>query len=287
MIYNTTCPTCLTKLLKKSPSRVEQSHVPVACGEIGNDPFIQVTCPRGHVNAVYPMDGLFTPMFIHALQAFSSGLLYEAASAGYAALENYMKTYVMASNWTPGKDDREKVLSVYGKQLANKLLMSDSQRIIGAYIFCTQANTGEVIAQHPFETLSHLRNDIIHATKVPESNSVSKLLCGIYRHINHSMFDWTTSLVDQDTALFPLLPLFTVSLSTAETYKDLPDDDTRLSEHISPSISTVFDMHKVFQDDTDKQKYLKTIAKEGQDINKILLKIGIQMQSNKTPSPES
>lgn len=192
-------------------------------GEITNGPYVQASCKNGHSVKMYPREGKYTFMFWHAVDALENGLLYEAASSSYAALEDFMKTYVIASAYQKSGNPKN-ILQQYKDFMGAKFLTHNSTRIIGAYAYNLQLNTGVALNARKFEKMSNVRDSIIHAASIPEKESVEKLIVSIYNHMMENTLQWIYRPSGNQPRQ-PFLPRYKFDLATSMLSADQPELD--------------------------------------------------------------
>lgn len=258
--YETLCPVCLY-----APERF--SPLTKMVGEITDEPFVEATCSKGHSLKMYPTDGKFSFIFTHAVRAFHDGYLYEAASSGYAALEEYMKNYIQACNWQSAIGSKENIScdEAYTKLAKNKFLMSNSQRIMGAYSFMFSINSGEQFNQRKFETMSRNRDKVIHAAIIPDEKIVNDLLVGIFRHINESIYSW----VSFGPMITSVLPEYNTQLAMEVLAKDFNNSGKEVGgqdfiNRLAQTPPSIFVQNTAFENDDQRKKY---IGDENKNIN--------------------
>lgn len=209
--YETTCPECMLQSYKLGSGRIRVSPM---TGAITDADFVEATCQQGHTIKIFPREGKYTFILAHAFKAFQAGQLYEAASSGYAALEDFMKLYIQASAWVSTGQPKD-AKALYDRVRSNNLLMGNSTRIIGAYAYLYQMNTGSIIQQSKFEKMSHIRDSIIHAVRLPKVIDTDKLLVAIYRHISIASIRWSRHPKAGEKILQPWLPDYKIQLALA------------------------------------------------------------------------
>lgn len=256
--YETICPECMIESYKTGSGLSQISRM---TGTITDDDFVKATCQHGHTITIFPSEGKYTFILAHAFRNFQAGQLYEAASSGYAALEDFMKLYIQASAWvSKGRPADAKTL--YESVSSNKLLMGNSTRIIGAYAYLYQVNTGIIINQNKFEKMSHIRDSIIHAAKLPKVNDVDKLLVEIYRHISIASIRWSRSPKPGDKILQQWLPDYKKQLSNAvRSASDMAAADVQDSINQFTQSTTILLPDMLFFDSLDQlNTMIKTIS---------------------------
>ncbi|WP_262316447.1 hypothetical protein [Lacticaseibacillus parakribbianus] len=246
--YETICPECLTQSRNSSSGRIQIS---LMMGSITDADFVEAKCQNGHTINIFPREGKYNFILAHAFRAFQSNQFYEAAASGYAALEDFMKVYIQASTWV-AMNQPEDVKKLYEDVSSNKLLMGNSTRIIGAYAYLYQTNTGTVITPSEFEKMSHIRDDIIHAVKLPKRNDVEKLLVSIYKHLAIASIRWTHSPKKGNPLLQQWIPDYKMQLAIASlktsgmASKDVQGSINQLSQS-----TTLFLPETLFFDNVD------------------------------------
>ncbi|EPD08798.1 hypothetical protein Lpp48_16089 [Lacticaseibacillus paracasei subsp. paracasei Lpp48] len=255
--YETICPKCLIQSRKSDISHV---HISRMTGEVTDADFIKATCTDGHSINIFPREGKYPFILAHALRSFQAGQLYEAAASGYAALEDFMKLFIQASTWV-STDQPKDVKPLYDKVASNKLVMGNSTRIIGAYAYLYQLNTGSIIQQRKFEKMSHIRDDIIHAAKIPQASDVNKLLVAIYKHVSIATIRWHHS-ADNGRHLLPWLPEYKMQLATAALMEsDLASNNTQeIINQLTQSTTILLPDMQLFSDVNELNTRIEEIS---------------------------
>ncbi|ELA9392423.1 hypothetical protein QTV37_004993 [Vibrio parahaemolyticus] len=138
-----------------------------ACDAILRDDFTyEVTCSKGHKSICIHSNPKFDVLYVYAKHAIESGFLREAVGSFSACIERYYEFFLRVKLRSEGKnfDDIDRLW---------KMVSSQSERQLGAYIFSYFSHYGEppIILR---QNLVEFRNKVVHKGYIPTPEEVNK-----------------------------------------------------------------------------------------------------------------